>query len=513
MHPHQIDTAAHGVLHKAEELHLDQLERCDGRLLYRDNRRGVVRLDVAERRVGCAHQLHRVLNHLLDERHDLCRDIRRLKRRDNRLGRIAAHADRLSHIRCVPVGETGHVVDDLGECHMLDALDVHRVQLVDRDLIGNRLGERRGTVIAVLDALPRHVGHRIPAVRHHDLGHDDLRLGGLEKRNAVLNALHAEQDGHHVVVLGLHPGKPRLLAAVRADALGILFGHAAPDRLPSDLLDRTAHRENQIRLALDIVHGRIAEENIRALDQIHTDIALHALTALAVGIKPQVKTAVAVHTRVAQHVAVFGLHAGPLNHARERPVERHLRPLVFIPAERLCRHGDVVRDNHRDKQIDHAPQDVEDQRIQTGYVQSLPLSAEKEILIRPHLIVQTDPVVVIHPAPVFLPYRLGGRLIPFHPSSPFPGWCTRASPQCRGSAHRLRSSRPPCPCLSFCAGAASADRLPRGHRTRSTAHCTDSKVHIPSTRLLSVRRRTETHPSPPRAHRPAPRIPPHGSSP
>ncbi len=161
---HQIEKHARPVFGKAVELHFGQLERRCCCVLHRDNCRGVVRIDRAECGLACAHEFRGIGHHLLEQLQHLCRDIRCAECGSDRFIRVAAHADRFCRRRSTSRSGTASCRTRSWERHLLDALDVHRVQLVDGDLVRNRLGQRTFAVARAAHAVPAKVRHRIQPI-------------------------------------------------------------------------------------------------------------------------------------------------------------------------------------------------------------------------------------------------------------------------------------------------------------------------------------------------------------
>ena len=150
----------------------------------------------AERGLARAHQLHRVSHHLPEQLQYLCGDVGRAECRRDGLIRVAAHGDGLADVVRPAVREPRHVVDDLRERHLLDALHVHRVQLVDGDLVRNGLGQRTFAVARAAHAVPAQVRHRIQPIGKHLFAHHDRVSRGLAEGDAVLGPAHVQQYSH-----------------------------------------------------------------------------------------------------------------------------------------------------------------------------------------------------------------------------------------------------------------------------------------------------------------------------
>ena len=132
-----------------------------------------------------------------------------------------------------------------------------------------------------------------------------------------------------------------------------------------------------------------------------------------------IKASIAVHTGIAQQIAVFALHAGAFDDRLQRLVQHLLRAFgVLGAAERLRAHRNVIRHQHGDEQIDHAAQDIEDQRVERFDAQPLPLPSEEKRLIGAHAVVEIQPALIVDTALIGAPDGFGiNRFV--HPDSPF----------------------------------------------------------------------------------------------
>ena len=387
MRAHQVEKHARPVFGKAVELHFGQLERRCRCVLHRDNRRGVVRIDRAECGLACAHELRGIGHHLLEQLQHLCRDIRCAECGSDRFIRVAAHADRLADVVRPAVREPRHVVHDLRERHLLDALDVHRVQLVDGDLVRNRLGQRTFAVARAAHAVPAKVRHRIQPIGKHLFAHYDRVSRGLAEGNAVLGPAHVQEYSHAVAVVR---GAVTMIfaAVIRPNGFRVARRDAVGARFLPHLLCVAPHGNDNVRLALYLIAGGVAEADVRGINQFHRNIALNRLTGLKRRIKVHVEARIAVHTGVFQQRAAECLDTRTLDRGCKRTLE-HMRglPTVLVHVERLGAYRHIVGDQHGHKQVDTAAQHVKDQRVEGLHAQSLPLPAEVKRLVAPNTVV------------------------------------------------------------------------------------------------------------------------------
>ena len=387
MRAHHIEENARPVLSEAVELHFGQLERSRRCVLHRDNCRGVVRIDRAECGFACAHEFRGIGHHLLEQLQHLCRDIRCAERRRDGVVRVAAHADCLADVVRPAVREPRHVVHDLRERHLLDALDVHRVQLVDGDLVRNGLGQRTFAVARAAHAVPTQMRHRIQPIGKHLFGHDNGIPRGLAEGNAVLGPAHVQEYSHAVAVAR---GTVTVVLAhiIRSNGFRVARGDAVGMRFAAHLIRVAPHGNDNVRLALYLIAGGVAEADVRGINQLHRNIALDRLTGLKRRIKVHVEACIAVHTGVFQQRAAECLDTRAFDGGCECTLE-HMRglPTVLVHVERLGAYRHVVGDQHGHKQVDTAAQHVEDQRVERLHAQSLPLPAEVKRLVAPHTVV------------------------------------------------------------------------------------------------------------------------------
>ena len=258
--------------------------------------------------------------------------------------------------------------------------------------------------------VPAQVGDRIIAVGQFFFAHHGRGACGFAESDAVFRAPHVQQHGHPVV-FAVQTVAQVVARIVRHDRSALVRAHAVGLGLCTHLVHIAPHGDDQIRLALHLVARRVAEADVRGVDQLGGNVALDRLSGLERRVKVDIKAGVAVHTGVFEQRAAERLDARPLDRRGERAL-KHMGglPAFFVHVKRLGVYCYVVRHQHGDKQVDAAPQHVEDQRIEGLHAESLPLAAEVERLIAAHAVIQADRALVVAVALEFAPDGSGCRI-------------------------------------------------------------------------------------------------------
>ena len=175
---------------------------------------------------------------------------------------------------------------------------------------------------------------------------------------------------------------------IRPNGFRVTRGDAVDTRFAAHLVRVAPHGNDNVRLALYLIAGGVAEADVRGINQLHRNIALDRLTGLKRRIKVHVEASITVHTGVFQQRAAECLDTRTLDRGCKRAFE-HMRglPPVLIHVKRLGAYRHIVGDQHGHKQVDTAPQHVEDQRVEGLHAQTLPLPAEVKRLVAPNTVV------------------------------------------------------------------------------------------------------------------------------
>ena len=96
---------------------------------------------------------------------------------------------------------------------------------------------------------------------------------------------------------------------IRPNGFRVTRGDAVGTRFAAHLVRVAPHGNDNVRLALYLIAGGVAEADVRGINQLHRNIALDRLTGLKRRIKVHVEASIAVHTGVFQQRARrFGRH-------------------------------------------------------------------------------------------------------------------------------------------------------------------------------------------------------------
>ena len=193
-------------------------------------------------------------------------------------------------------------------------------------------------------------------------------------------------------------------AVVRTDGLDLVLGEPVLPRFAANLVRIAPHGNDNVRLALYLIAGGVAEADVRGINQLHRNIALDRLSGFERRVEVHIEARIAVHTGVFQQRAAERLDTRAFDSGCECALQYAggFAALV-VHIERLGAHRNIIGHQHGHEQVDTAPQHVEDERVERLHAQALPLSAEVERLVAPHAVVQSDGALVIAVALVFLP--------------------------------------------------------------------------------------------------------------
>ena len=283
---------------------------------------------------------------------------------------------------------------------------------------------------AVLASLPAPPHHRVAAQASvlDVLGHDVAHTAHRAHRPILFpkpDKLCAEQVAVILVAVD------ELASLVGLNALPI--GHAVFLGLPPHLLDRSASGDDDIGLGLHLARRRVTEDDVRVHQQLGADIALgQRLAARLVRVEPEVHQAITVHAGVAQALAVERLQLAPLNDPLDCLLIDLARAFAFLVREKRPNlHADIIRDNHRLKVGQHAPQKVERHRRDGLDLQAVPLVTQIEPLVLLDLLVKAEPPLEATALRIFVLYRPRGIALLSHSAPPAPLRLRRRKRCCR----------------------------------------------------------------------------------
>ena len=239
------------------------------------------------------------------------------------------------------------------------------------------------------------------------------------------------QQHGHALLAAVHAQAMVFACVIGADGADLILGDAVFPRLAPHLIHIAPHGDDDVRLALHLVAGRVAEADVYRVDEIDGNIALDGLTGLERRIKMNVEAGVSVYAGVLEQRTAERLDARAFDGGGEGALE-HMggAAALAVHLERRDAHGHIIRHEHRHEQVDAAAQHIEDQRIERLHAQPLPLSAEVEGLVAAHTVVQTDRALVIVVALISAPDLRRGT-VKLHFLPPPPGRRPSA-PQYRG---------------------------------------------------------------------------------
>ena len=239
---------------------------------------------------------------------------------------------------------------------------------VDRDLVGDQIGDLAVAVSTAFAPLPAKLRQRIPPDTQIPHRPHHLPAAGLDRLHRIGAALLVPlfpKAGQHRRLAGrfrlaaIGIARHILPFVIRADSRGLHRGAAVLPRLPPQLAHRLALGNQDIRLGLHLVAGRVAEIYILHIQRLTGDVPANRHRTGMVGIQPGGDPVIPVSVqqtgtglvRVAQHRFFHLLqpHAGGghLKILRQRRHHRrHLRLLQrAMPAVRLT--GDPIAQRGR----------------------------------------------------------------------------------------------------------------------------------------------------------------------
>ena len=151
------------------------------------------------------------------------------------------------------------------------------------------------------------------------------------------------QQHGHAPVLAVGAVSQVFAAVVRADCFDFVIGHAVFPCLAPHLIDVAPHGDDDIRLALYLVAGRVAEANVYRVDEIDRNIALDGLTGFERRVEVHIEAGVAVHAGVFEQRSAERLDARAFDGGGEGAFE-HLcgAAAVFVHVERRDAHRHIV---------------------------------------------------------------------------------------------------------------------------------------------------------------------------